>query len=78
MPDLISSSIRRGILGLGQTGLSVARFWRDQGLPFIAMDTRAELQSDLGLRRELAGVETHFGELNYILGNIISLISIEK
>ena len=74
MPDLISSSIRRGILGLGQTGLSVARFWRDQGLPFIAMDTRAELQSDLGLRRELAGVETHFGELDEGLMDQLDLL----
>ena len=74
MPDLISSSIRRGILGLGQTGLSVARFWRDQGLPFIAMDTRAELQSDLGLRRELSGVETHFGELDEGLMDQLDLL----
>jgi UDP-N-acetylmuramoylalanine--D-glutamate ligase len=39
-PELISSSTRRAVLGLGQTGRSVARFWKEQGVPFIAMDTR--------------------------------------
>ena len=64
MPELISSSIRRGILGMGHTGRSVARFWAAQGIPFIAMDTRAEVGDDLTLRRELAGIESHFGEIS--------------
>ena len=63
MPELISSSVRRGVLGMGHTGRSVARYWKAQGIPFIAMDTRADLASDLTLRRELEGVETHFGEI---------------
>ena len=64
MPELISSSIRRGILGMGHTGRSVARFWAAQGIPFIAMDTRAEIGDDLTLRRELVGIESHFGEIS--------------
>ena len=64
MPELISSSIRRGILGMGHTGRSVARFWAAQGIPFIAMDTRAEVGDDLTLRRELVGIESHFGEIS--------------
>lgn len=64
MPELISSSTRRAILGLGMTGRSVARFWKAQGIPFVALDTRSELANDLDLRRELVGVETQFGDLN--------------
>jgi UDP-N-acetylmuramoylalanine--D-glutamate ligase len=64
MPELISSSIRRGILGMGHTGRSVARFWAAQDIPFIAMDTRAEVGDDLTVRRELAGIESHFGEIS--------------
>ena len=64
MPELISSSVQRGILGMGLTGRSVARYWRAQGIPFIAMDTREDLASDLSLRRELEGVEAHFGEIS--------------
>ena len=63
MPELISSSVRRGVLGMGYTGRSVARYWQAQGIPFIAMDTRADLGNDLTLRRELDGIETYFGEI---------------
>ena len=64
MPELISSSVRRGVLGMGHTGRSVARHWKAQGMPFIAMDTRADLANDLVLRRELEGVEAYFGEIS--------------
>ena len=47
MPELISSSVRRGVLGKGHTGRSVARHWKAQGIPFVAMDTRADLANDL-------------------------------
>ena len=60
MPELISSTVRRGVLGMGHTGRSVARYWKAQGIPFIAMDTRADLANDLTLRRELEGVEAYF------------------
>lgn len=64
MPELISSSTRRAILGLGTTGRSVARFWKARGIPFIALDTRPELADDLDVRRELVGVEAHFGDFD--------------
>ena len=64
MPELISSTVRRGVLGMGHTGRSVARYWKAQGIPFIAMDTRADLANDLTLRRELEGVEAYFGEIS--------------
>ena len=35
MPELISSSTRRAILGLGTTGRSVARFWKARGIPLL-------------------------------------------
>ena len=38
----IASSKRRLIFGLGTTGQSVARWWRQQGVAFAAFDTRAE------------------------------------
>lgn len=43
MSRLIASSERRAVLGLGVTGCSVARFWRDQGVAFDAFDTRETL-----------------------------------
>ena len=74
MPELISSSTRRAILGLGTTGRSVARFWKARGIPFIALDTRAELANDLDLRRELVGIEAHFGEVDDAVFDAIDLL----
>ena len=74
MPELISSSTRRAILGLGTTGRSVARFWKARGIPFIALDTRAELANDLDLRRELVGIEAHFGEVDDAVFDTIDLL----
>jgi len=45
------------VLGLGATGCSVARWWRRQGIPFIAVDTRAEL-SQSAVVREAIGPDT--------------------
>lgn len=55
------------MLGLGVTGQSVARYWRRQGIPFVAVDTRAELAEDATLRA-LLGEETPsvFGDLSAI------------
>ena len=74
MPELISSSTRRAILGLGTTGRSVARFWKAQGIPFIALDTRPELAHDLDVRRELVDVETHFGDFDDAVFDAIDLL----
>ncbi len=74
MPELISSSVRRGVLGMGHTGRSVAHYWKAQGIPFIAMDTRVDLANDLTLRRELEGVEVHFGEISEAVLRQIDLL----
>lgn len=74
MPELISSSTRRAIIGLGTTGRSVARFWKAQGIPFVAFDTRSELQSNLELRRELTGVDTYFGPIEQGAFDAIDLL----
>ena len=74
MPELISSSTQRAILGLGTTGRSVARFWKARGIPFIALDTRPELANDLDLRRELVGIEAHFGDFDDVLFDQIDLL----
>ena len=74
MPELISSSTRRAILGLGTTGRSVARFWKARGIPFVALDTRAELANDLDLRRELIGIEAHFGEFDDAVFDTMDLL----
>ncbi len=62
---LIASNERRGVLGLGVTGCSVARWWRSQGCPFIALDTRPEMADSL-TARQAAGPDTplYFGDLD--------------
>lgn len=63
--QLIATTERRMILGLGATGRSVARFWHAQGLPFAAADTRAECGEDTQLMAELGGdVTCHFGHVS--------------
>ena len=63
--QLIATTERRMILGLGATGRSVARFWQAQGLPFAAADTRAECGEDTQLMAELGGdVTCHFGHVS--------------
>lgn len=63
--QLIATTERRMILGLGATGRSVARFWRAQGLPFAAADTRAKCADDAQLMMELGSdVECHFGNVS--------------
>ena len=62
---LIASNERRGVLGLGVTGCSVARWWRSQGCPFIALDTRPEMADSLSAKKA-AGPDTplYFGDLD--------------
>ena len=64
MPELISSSTRRAIVGMGATGRSVARFWQSRGLHFEVFDTRVSLAEDFELRRELFNVMCHFGDID--------------
>ncbi|MCH1554209.1 MAG: UDP-N-acetylmuramoyl-L-alanine--D-glutamate ligase [Luminiphilus sp.] len=64
MPELISSSTRRAIVGMGATGRSVARFWRSRGLHFEVFDTRASLADDFELRRELPDITFRCGDID--------------
>ena len=70
---LIASNERRGVLGLGVTGCSVARWWRSQGCPFIALDTRPEMADSLSARKA-AGPDTplYFGNLDPALVECLS------
>ena len=43
----IASTEKRIIFGLGVTGQSVARWWRQQGISFTAIDTRSDMAADL-------------------------------
>jgi len=52
------------IVGLGKTGLSIARYLSAQDVPFAVMDTRAEPPSADVLREEFPKVERYFGGLS--------------
>lgn len=51
------------VVGLGQTGLSAARFLARRGLPFAIVDTRPQPPGLATLQRELPGVEIRCGDL---------------
>lgn len=53
------------VLGLGASGRSVARWWRAHQLPFVAVDTRAELADSEDIRSDL-GPDTRalFGDID--------------
>lgn len=55
---------RHVVVGLGKTGLSCARHLRRLGLPFAAVDTRAEPPGIAAFRAEFPDVQTECGELN--------------
>jgi UDP-N-acetylmuramoylalanine--D-glutamate ligase len=61
--NLIASSHRRLVLGLGETGRSVVRHFQTHGIPCVAADSRASLQEDAGLSELLSGVDAFFGDL---------------
>lgn len=61
--NLIATSRRRMVLGLGETGRSVLRYFKAQGIPCMAADTRAALQDDAELNQLLAGVDHQLGDL---------------
>src|SRR5690606_14623109 len=52
------------VVGLGKTGLSCARFLQRQGLPFVAVDTRANPPGAAQFAQEFPGVATSYGPLN--------------
>ncbi len=60
----IASSERRLIFGLGATGQSVARWWRQQGVAFAALDTRAERADDAAAVADIDRDKAAFGDVD--------------
>jgi len=50
MASVLASSTTRMILGLGETGTSVARWFVSQGIEFLATDTRPEVLTSAPVR----------------------------
>ena len=65
MAGLIATSEQRMVLGLGVTGCSVIRWWRAQGVPFKAADTRPAMAQDSEVLAAIgADTDVYFGEMN--------------
>lgn len=64
MSNLIASSTYRVIIGMGITGVSVARFLKARGLAFVWMDTREAPANLIQIQQEFAGVELILGRLD--------------
>ena len=62
MTDLIATNRKTAILGMGATGLSVARFLSSQDLPFVFADSRAEPP-------QLQLVKNHYPDTKVVLGD---------
>ncbi|MDX1334140.1 MAG: UDP-N-acetylmuramoyl-L-alanine--D-glutamate ligase [Gammaproteobacteria bacterium] len=58
---------KRVIVGLGTTGLSVARFLARQGLTFAVVDSRKNPPGLAELKSEFPDVEVHLGDFNTVL-----------
>ena len=64
MAELIASNRLTVVVGLGATGLSVARFLSTQGEPFIVVDSREQPPALAQLHNELPEVRTELGQLD--------------
>ncbi len=62
--NLIATDQQRIIIGLGQTGLSCARYLVAKGLPFMLLDTRDTPPNLAAIRSEFPNIELHCGELD--------------
>ena len=60
----IASTEKRIIFGLGVTGQSVARWWRQQGISFTAIDTRSDMAADLGVLEHVDLQTAVFGDVD--------------
>ena len=69
MSSTIASTEKRMIFGLGATGRSVARWWKSQGVPFVAIDTREELAAHAARWPEVDGNVVACGEVDPALGD---------
>ncbi len=62
--SLIITDKQRIIIGLGQTGLSCARYFSRKGTPFAVCDTREAPAAAEAFRAEFPGVELRLGALD--------------
>jgi len=62
--DIIAKSNIKAVIGMGITGLSVARYLARKGLPFILLDTRDEPANLPEFKQEFPGVTIELGALN--------------
>jgi len=62
--SLITTDKQRIIIGLGQTGLSCARYFQRAGVRFAVCDTREAPAAAVSFRSEFPGVDLHLGELD--------------
>jgi UDP-N-acetylmuramoylalanine--D-glutamate ligase len=65
--SLIATDQLRIIIGLGQTGLSCARYLSSRGLPFVLVDTREMPPNLEQIRTEFPNIDLHCGGLNETL-----------
>ena len=64
MAELIASNRLTVVVGLGATGLSVARFLSAQDEPFVVVDSREQPPALAQLHKELPDVRTELGQLD--------------
>ena len=64
---LISSDKLRIVVGLGQTGLSCARFFGKRGVPFVLVDSRSNPPGLAQFQQEFTDVPLHLGEFDEAL-----------
>ncbi|HEX4045517.1 MAG TPA: UDP-N-acetylmuramoyl-L-alanine--D-glutamate ligase [Gammaproteobacteria bacterium] len=55
------------VVGLGETGLSCARYFKARGLPFAMLDSRLEPPHLAAFQRDFPGVKVSVGQLNHEL-----------
>ena len=67
MTNLIASDHKRLIIGMGQTGLSCARFLMAKGLSFDLCDTREELPKQNEIAQEFSESQIFNGQLDGLL-----------
>ena len=72
MSSTIASTEKRMIFGLGATGRSVARWWKRQGVAFVAIDTRDELAAEAAGWPEVDGNVLACGDVDPALGDDIT------
>ena len=69
---MIASDQQRVVVGLGQTGLSCARYFAKRGVPFTLVDNRSNPPGLDAFKREFADVPLQLGEFSEALFNAAS------